>query len=315
MAVDLWAQNIAQTWPFIYVLAYAAVVPFASKSERFLFHALALFLSLVFVTMPHTGGAQWSPRFFLAATPLGAIIAVQLLQRAGGAGRQHAASVVPGVAALATSVAVQVYGLTYLATFKSINASITRGTAARALPGDLIVSDLYWFPEVTATLYPTHRLLFAPSAIAVGRIAERALSTGSTHFWVAASTPLTRYSPARNVLGRRPDRPFGRGPRPESQFAKLVDSRRRRGDLAVLTRFYSDLGRLTGASGPATIAGTPPDATRSHRSPGLQKRSTRPLLPCRKPRPDSQPVTASSCGEAELCWRRCEELSFSLLFS
>jgi hypothetical protein len=189
------AQNIAQTCPFIFVLTYWLALRRENPGERFLFAAVWLFLLFVFITMPHTGGAQWSARFFLAAMPLAAALAVQVFVSAEAAGRQSRSIRAIAAAAVIASVGVQVYGLTYLATFKRVNASITRATALRTQPGEIIVSDLYWFPQVTATLYPTRRLLFAPSSDAVGVIAARALSTGATRFWVAASTPMTRFVP------------------------------------------------------------------------------------------------------------------------
>jgi hypothetical protein len=189
------AQNIAQTWPFVLVVGYWVVLRRQDSRERFLFVTMGLFLLFTFLIMPHTGGAQWSARFFLAAAPLGAVLATQAFVLARAAGPQSRAVRVVALAAILVSIGVQVYGLTYLATFKGVNASITRATASLARPGEMIVSDLYWFPQVTATLYPTHRLLFAPSAATVGVIAARALSSGATRFWIAASPPMTRYVP------------------------------------------------------------------------------------------------------------------------
>jgi xanthine/CO dehydrogenase XdhC/CoxF family maturation factor len=119
--------------------------------------------------------------------PAAAVLAVELVRR-----RETR---VLATAAIAASLAVQIYGLTHLRYHKRVNAQITRITAATTRPGDIIVSDLYWFPQVTVTLYPTRRLLFAPSRAEIDPIAARAAEAGFREMWVVAVPPLTGYTP------------------------------------------------------------------------------------------------------------------------
>ena len=199
-------RNLAHTWPFVFVLAYWAAFRCGDGRERFVFAAAGAFLLFAFAAMPHIGGAQWSARFFLPAAPLAAALAVQVMVRAkAAAGGSHVLAIrsIGGVA-IAASIGVQVYGLVFLETFKSVNARITHMTSSLAAPGDVVVSDLFWFPEVTATLYPTRRLLFAWSPADVAAIAARAASVGVPKFWIATSTDLTGYVPPPVLAG--PDR-------------------------------------------------------------------------------------------------------------
>ena len=41
------------------------------------------------------------------------------------------------------------------------NAALTHRLAADTAPGDVILTDIFWFHEVTATLAPTRRQLFS----------------------------------------------------------------------------------------------------------------------------------------------------------
>jgi xanthine/CO dehydrogenase XdhC/CoxF family maturation factor len=91
--------------------------------------------------------------------------------------------------------------LTHLRYHKRINAQITHITASITRPGDIIVSDLYWFPQVTVTLYPTRRLLFAPARTEMDAIATRAAQAGFSTMWVVAVTPLTGYIPPPALAG------------------------------------------------------------------------------------------------------------------
>jgi hypothetical protein len=100
-----------------------------------------------------------------------------------------------GAIALAASIGVQMSGLDFLRTFKRVNAHLAHATAFLTDANDVIVSDLFWFPQVTATLYPTRRLLFARSPDTFRAIAERTLEFGAPRLWLAVSTPLTGYVP------------------------------------------------------------------------------------------------------------------------
>jgi hypothetical protein len=194
------AAALAHTWPALALLGYAVVWPSEARLDRTLLVATALVFVMVFFTMPHTGGAQWSARFFLPAAPLAAALGAQLL-------RQRDTRAVAALA-IGLSIGVQIYGMTFLHYYKRINAQITHMTAALAQPGDVVVSDLFWYPEVTATLYPSRRMLFAPSPADVDRIAARAADAGLSTLWVATATPVTGYAPPPTLASGAGRAPF-----------------------------------------------------------------------------------------------------------
>lgn len=181
------ATQLAHTWPALALVSYAAIRRNPAPNERAAAIAVALIVAMVFFTMPHTGGAQWSARFFLPAAPLAAALGAQLLWR-----RETR---MVAVTAIALSIAVQCYGLTYLRLNKRINAQVTRLTASLTQPGDVVASDLFWYPQVTATLYPSRRLLFAGSPAELEAIAARAAAAGFGELWIATSTPKPDYPP------------------------------------------------------------------------------------------------------------------------
>jgi hypothetical protein len=173
--------SMAHTWPSIALLACAAVARPAGRLERALLLAAGLIFALVFFTMPHTGGAQWSARFFLPVAPLAAVLAAQALERRG--------TRILAAVTIAASIGVQVYGVAHLRHAKRITSQIARMTASLAAPGDLVVSDLFWFPQVTATLYPTRRMLYARTDAEMQAIAAQAHADGIDRFWLATGTP------------------------------------------------------------------------------------------------------------------------------
>jgi len=180
-------SQLAHTWPALALLGYSSAWPSETRLERTLLVATAVVFALVFFTMPHTGGAQWSARFFLPAAPLAAALGVRLLLR-----RETRA-----IAALAIglTIGVQIYGVTFLRYFKRVNAQITHQTHALTRSGDVIASDLFWYPQVTATLYPSRRLLFASSPSDFERIAAASADRGLRTMWIATATPATGYVP------------------------------------------------------------------------------------------------------------------------
>jgi hypothetical protein len=59
--------------------------------------------------------------------------------------------------------------------------------------GEVLISNVYWFPEVTATLAPTRRFLFSWSAADIAPMASMATAHGLQRFSLVTSEPLTGY--------------------------------------------------------------------------------------------------------------------------
>jgi hypothetical protein len=188
--------SAAHTWIFALALLYWPWFreDVDRRAARYLVLSALLVVAGTFVLVPTDGGSQWSPRFFLAAAPLFAIVAaaaaiVPSLRPARHAGaRRTAAGVV-----LIASMVMQLTGMGWVKHSKTLNARMTAWMAARTAPGDVLISDVYWFPEVTATLAPTRRMLFSWKPGEMPAMAARAAAAGFREFRFVTSPHLTNY--------------------------------------------------------------------------------------------------------------------------
>src|SRR4029077_16540248 len=113
---------------------------------------------------------QYSPRFLLAAAPLLAIVAVVSFNARPRSGPGQAlvfperwTREIRGVAGvvLVASLVMQVAGVFLLRRAKMEMARLTASVAREIGPDDVLFSNVFWVPEVTATLAPTRRMLFS----------------------------------------------------------------------------------------------------------------------------------------------------------
>jgi len=187
--------SAAHTWPFALAILYWPWV--AGERERplgrFLIVSALLLLAGSALIVPTSGGAQWGPRFLIAVAPLLAIVAALAARRPGAGTTTAIAWMARGI--LLASLVMQASGLFYVQRAKARNATLTHWLAARTAPGDVILTDIFWFHEVTATLAPTRRQLFSWSAADVPAMAAMAIAQGRMRFSIASSVPLTGYEP------------------------------------------------------------------------------------------------------------------------
>ncbi len=203
--------SVAHTWLFAFALVYLPFLPGSdaeSVQRRYLVICAVGSLAGAMLVMPHAGGAQWGARFLLPAAPLLAVLASSVPPR-----RMVLAPTVPlgtvrvaGIAVLCLSVAVQAYGVKWLGDVKAMNAALVDATEAATQDGEIVVSDLYWFPELCSRLYSSRRFLFAWSHDDLDAIARRAADFGHTHLVVVTSTPVTHWVPPATLgsLGHTP---------------------------------------------------------------------------------------------------------------
>jgi hypothetical protein len=150
------------------MLALAA--PFTKEGgRRFLWTAALVSSTLVLLTTPNNGGAQWGPRYLLFAFVPASILIADVLQSTARSWR------VPG-AAMATAfvivnLLVQRNAYKELQGAKRTYERIVAFTERETPPGSYIVTDLWWLDQITASLYPTRTMLFAATPAA----AERAI--------------------------------------------------------------------------------------------------------------------------------------------
>ena len=200
--------SAAHTWIFALALLYWPWVrdTVDRLAARYLLASGLLVILVTFVIVPTDGGSQWSPRFFLAAVPLLAIVAgAALLPPHDARSVSPIASTRRPFAAMVivAAVVMQATGAGWVKHSKRHNARIVEWISARTAPGDVLISDVFWFPEVTATLAPTRRMLFSWTPGQMPAMAARAAAGGFRTFRIVTSPQLTGYQapPAFDLPG------------------------------------------------------------------------------------------------------------------
>jgi hypothetical protein len=207
------ATSAVHTWPFALAILY---LPWLDQAVRpmakFLIVAALLLLVGSALVIPTSGGGQWSPRFLLAVAPLLAVVAAACVPafapaalrpasatplRRGRRELLHPRTAIPWTAAaiLIGSVVMQATGVALFHRAKTRHAELTGWVANRTSPGYVLITDVFWFHEVTATLTPARRTLFSWSSADVPALAALAASHGIERFGVVSSVPLTGYDP------------------------------------------------------------------------------------------------------------------------
>ena len=184
----------AHTWVFALALLY---LPWLGTGERrpVLRYLIASGVLVLFFTcwiVPSDGGAQWSPRYFLPVVTLFAIPAVEI----GWSRSLRAAPVWAARTALAASVLMLATGIAHLTAAKRRFAGVTHGLAQLTTPGEIVITDVFWLPEVASTLAPTRRILFSWDLSDAPRAAALGVKAGFDHFTMVTYPVLThRVSP------------------------------------------------------------------------------------------------------------------------
>lgn len=237
-------ESAAHGWPFVLALLY---LPWLGDEERAP-HARYLIISagfaILFTTLvlPGLAGAQWSPRCYLQIAPLLALPAIESAWvrsvvggrdpvpggRASEAGSPGGEALVlwGARAALIASVLMVLTGIDYLSRAKIRFAAVTHGLARLTADGEVVISDVFWVPEVTATLAPTRRFLFSWNPSDLPTLAQAAIGTGLPRFSLVTYAVLTHHTapyvidvPGARCRYVRGDHQFG------LQIAELVLSR------------------------------------------------------------------------------------------
>jgi hypothetical protein len=174
--------SVAYTWIFALALIYYAQLPGSpvrGEVARFIVVGALLITAAALAIVPSSGGAQWSPRYLLSAAPLLAVLAPAAIWTSRTLPDRRARRARVAVCAvLALSAVVQIEGMWALGKTKVRNARLTSTTAAHVAPGAVVITAVAWFPEITATLLPSRRIMFVPAAEQVGEIASRAAARG-----------------------------------------------------------------------------------------------------------------------------------------
>jgi hypothetical protein len=186
-------SSAAHTWTFALALLYAPwIAGSASHALRFLVGSGVFLFAGVALLVPTSGGSQWSPRFMLAVAPLLALAACRALPAAP----RRMVTVI-----FAASIVMQMTGIAFVGRSKMRHAAMTHEVAARTPEGGVLISNVYWFPEVTATLGSSRRFLFSWSAADVPELAAMARARGFSRFELVTSAPLTGFEAPPRIGG------------------------------------------------------------------------------------------------------------------
>ena len=190
--------SAAHTWTVVFALLYWPWFRSGVNREvgRFLTASGLLMVAGAFVISPTDGGSQWSPRFFLAAVPFPALVAGAATFPPGDwRGLNLRAALRPAIAAFVVlaSMLMQATGAGWVKHGKQHTSRVLGWVANRTAPGDVLISNVFWFPEVTATLAPTRRFLFSWSGEQVPAMAALAVAHGLQRFRLVTSPALTGY--------------------------------------------------------------------------------------------------------------------------
>jgi hypothetical protein len=202
-------DSIVHTWSFCVALL---LLPLLGGEDvrwdvvRYLGVAAVLMTIGAVAIVPSAGGAQWSPRYLFAAAPLLAALASVPAMRISGPTPRRAALVLwTARVAIAAAAIAQVDGLRYLVVAKARNARSVHRLAELTDPDEVVISDVPWFPQVTAALIPSRRILLAWSPAEVPEIAAAAAQHGLRKIAVVSSTGETGYVAPGELTSAVPD--------------------------------------------------------------------------------------------------------------
>ncbi len=186
----LWRQpaeitSLVEAFPIIWVLPICLAAHRADVQARvagrlrFLGVTVAAYLVGVLATSPTWGGAQWGPRQLLLAVPLLALLAARFGSPRLASGR--IALLALGVFAL-ISLGIQISGIQWVVRLKGLYANTVVQFDHSTEPGDVMVSDDYWFQEILAPIYYQRRFFYLSSADLTGDFLQALRNSGVTHF-------------------------------------------------------------------------------------------------------------------------------------
>jgi hypothetical protein len=115
----------------------------------------------ILLTSAHDGGAQWGPRFLLIGAPAILLLASYAAASALQPGYLRVLRVGLVIVILACGVWTTRAAYRELRGAKQFYAELVREVESATQPGDYVVTNVWWFRQVVATLDPTRTILVA----------------------------------------------------------------------------------------------------------------------------------------------------------
>jgi hypothetical protein len=144
-------------------LSLLALIPTGAlpRPTRLLYVIALVTLAGIVLTATHDGGAQWGARLLLVTAPPLMVLAARGASVAMGAGRWQFARVALVVVTLLAGLATSRSAYQELRNTKREYARLVQTTASLTAPGDIIVTNVWWFDQIAASLYGSRVFLYA----------------------------------------------------------------------------------------------------------------------------------------------------------
>lgn len=120
----------------------------------------------VVLTATHDGGAQWGPRFLLISAPVLLVLAARGASHAAGRGRVRALRLGLIAVILAAGLWTERSAYLELRGAKRLYGRIVSATSTLTDEGSVILTNVWWFDQVNASLYGRRVFLFVPTPAA-----------------------------------------------------------------------------------------------------------------------------------------------------
>jgi hypothetical protein len=154
------------TWQ-AFPLSLLALIPTTTPTSgaRRMWVVVIISIAGIILTATHDGGAQWGARFLLVTAPLLMVLGASGATDAMHAGRWHAIRIVLVVAVLIAGALTSRSAYQELRGAKRAYARLVHETASLTAAGDIIVTNVWWFDQITAPLYRSRIFLFTPDLV------------------------------------------------------------------------------------------------------------------------------------------------------
>ncbi len=141
------------------------------------------FAVVFLVASPVDGGYQWGARLYLPVVLLLTVLLASRLPGLRDATRLDRAAV---AVTIVSAVAIQLFGMALLVHVTRGNAAFEAALAAHTTPGEVVVTDTFYLPELGAPIWSRRRFLLVTSAHGLPDLLAR-LRAGNVRTWVFAS--------------------------------------------------------------------------------------------------------------------------------
>ena len=160
-------ESLWQAFP----VSLLALVPTGKSETARPLSLVALVAGLgVALTATDDGGAQWGPRFLLVVAAALIVLAARNATRAASSGPGRAARVALVALVLIAGLATSRVAYRELRGAKRSYERIVSTTADVTAPRDFVLTNVWWFDQVVASLYGTRVFLYAPNLFSATQV-------------------------------------------------------------------------------------------------------------------------------------------------